>query len=70
MFIMRMVAPEKLIIKRLRIKDKKRLEESPEDIERWFKEYREFNKKVDSDFIFRGNRDLKNLYSKLDKFLS
>lgn len=69
MFIIRIGVPKKLIIRRIKIKDKKRLKERPEDLERWFKEYKDFNQKVKSDFIFKKNSDLKNLFSKLDAIL-
>jgi predicted kinase len=67
MFIIRVVAEKKIILERIKKKDRDRYENRYEDIERWFKEYKEFNKKVD--FIFKGDRDLENLYSKLDVIL-
>lgn len=69
MFIIRMVVLKKLIIKRIRKKDKERLEEHPEDIQRWFREYKEFNKKVKADFMFRNDYDLKKLFLKVDQTL-
>lgn len=69
MFIIQIVVPKNLIIRRIKKKDKKRLEERPEDIKRWFCEFKSFNKKIKSDFIFKKNSDLKNLFLKLDSLL-
>lgn len=69
MFIVKMVVPKNLIIRRIKIKDKERLEKRPEDIKRWFREFKNFNKKIKSDFIFKENSDLKALFLKLDKIL-
>lgn len=69
MFIIRMIVPKSSIIKRIKIKDIKRFENHPEDIKRWFKEYKEFNRKYKSDFIFKSNKDLKKLFTKLNSIL-
>jgi len=66
MFIIKMVAGKKIIIDRIRVKDEKRLREHPEDIDGWFREYEDFNKKVGSDFVFGEDFDLKRLFLKLD----
>jgi len=69
MFVIKMVVPKKLIIKRIRIKDEKRFKEHPEDIKRWFREYKAFNKKIKSDFVFKSDLDLKNLFLKLEDIM-
>lgn len=69
MFIIKMITPKNLIIKRIKIKDKERLEKHPEDVDRWFKEYKEFNQKVNANFVFRKNSNLKSLFLKLNGIL-
>jgi len=68
-FIIKIITPKKEILKRIRKKDPVRFKEHPEDIKRWFKEYKEFNKRHKSDFIFKKDSDLTRLYSKLDSFI-
>jgi len=68
-FIIKMMVPKRLIIKRIKIKDMKRFKQHPEDIGRWFYEYKSFNKRIKADFVFKKNSDLKNLFSKLDCLL-
>jgi len=70
MFIIRIITSKKLIIKRIKAKDRKRFENHPEDIQRWFCEYEDFNKKILSDFLFKKDSDLKDLFSKLDYILT
>jgi tRNA uridine 5-carbamoylmethylation protein Kti12 len=69
MFIIKMIVPKNIIIKRIKIKDRERLEKRPEDIKRWFREFKEFNEKIKTDFVFRKNSDLKELFLKLDDIL-
>ena len=69
MFIIKMVAPKTTIIERIRIKDEKRLKEHPEDIKRWFREYKDFNKKVKVNFVFRKDSDLEGLFLGLNGVL-
>jgi hypothetical protein len=69
MIVIRIVASKRLIVKRIKIKDKKRLKEHPEDLKRCFKEYNDFNKRVKSDFVFKSNSDLRRLFMKLDRRL-
>jgi adenylate kinase family enzyme len=69
MFIIKMSVQKDLILKRIKVKDKKRFEEHPEDIKRWFKEYKLFNKKVKPDFIFKNNSDLGDLFSNLSRII-
>ena len=70
MFIIRVVAEKNLILERIKKKDRNRFENRYEDIERWFKEYKEFNKNKKVDFTFRGDKDLEDLYPRLDTVLS
>lgn len=51
------------------MKDRERLEKKPEDIKRWFKEYRTFNENVKPDFIFKNDSDLKKLFLKFEDIL-
>ncbi len=67
MFIIKMVVPKNLIIKRIEIKDRERLEKHPEDIKRWFKEYKIFNKNIKADFVFKNDSDLERLFERLDE---
>jgi len=69
MFIIRMLIPKSSIIKRIKIKDRKRFENHPEDIKRWFKEYKEFNRKYKSDFIFKDDSNLKKLFIELNRIV-
>jgi len=64
-----MVVSKNIIMERIKIKDIKRYENHPEDIKRWFKEYKEFNRKYKSDFIFRDDSNLKKLFLELDKIV-
>jgi len=67
MFIIRVVEKKETILKRIKKKDRNRFENRYEDIVRWFREFKEFNKRVKPDFIFKKNSDLKKLFVKLDK---
>lgn len=67
MFVIRMIASKKEILRRIKEKDPERFEKHPEDIKRWFREYKEFNKNHKSDFVFRDDNDLKELYSEIEK---
>ncbi len=67
MFVIQVIAPKEEILKRIKKKDPERFEKHPEDIKRWFKEYKEFNKNHKSDFVFRTDDDLKELYSEIEK---
>ena len=69
LFIIKMAVSKALILKRIKIKDKKRFEEHPEDIKRWFKEYKEFEKVIKPDFIFINDSDLGDLFSNLSRII-
>jgi len=66
-FVIKMGFSYEEIIKRMKKREGKEFPYFLDNFKRWKRDYQNFNKKVKADFIFKYKKDIKHLFSELDK---